>query len=55
MNTEGVDPEDIECKAEPHPEGAKRGGYVPVVYADDNEEALVFFDSTPEEWYGYDG
>lgn len=55
LNLEQVEPGDtgIEGAIEnaEHPEGAKRGGYVPLY----EENGLrVFYDTTAEEWAAYD-
>lgn len=51
LNTEGLSPEDVECECEEHPEGSKRGGYVPVHY---DGETRVFWQQTAEDWAPYD-
>lgn len=44
----GTEPfNEVTISIEPHPEGSKRGGYVPV--ADD----LAYYDETGNEWFPY--
>lgn len=51
LNREEVDPDSGELGE--HPEGAKRGGYVPI-YEGENG-ARAFYCTTAEEWCPYDG
>jgi hypothetical protein len=55
LNEEGHDPEDAEVGE--HPEGAKRGGHVPVYNDDDldGEPVRAFYDDGSGEWVQYDG
>ena len=52
LNSECTCPDEIDCDLGEHPEGAKRGGHVPVFV--DDYDASAFFDQTSEEWVPYD-
>ena len=51
LNEEETVVSDLDCGLGEHPEGHKRGGYVPVYV---EQEARVFYDQTAGEWFAYD-
>lgn len=51
LNEDDLDPDDVDCEIDEHPEGSKRGGHVPVHY---DKDARVFYDHVGEEWVPYD-